>query len=208
MDYIVYKTTNNFDEKFYVGAHVTEDHTKFDGYLGSGMILKSAIEKYGKENFKRETLVLCTDIDEMYSVEMLLVKTKGEDPRSYNIKPGGWGNSDLYLYSSQGGTVSYKMKVGYHKFNSDEKSVFGKLGGVLGGAKSRDMQLGFHDPKLKEYIRECSIIGGTKCVREHLGWFGMADEVIAASRLKGAINGMIENKGIHTLDVEKRAEWA
>ena len=54
MFYTVYKTTNLINSKIYVGLHVTSNLE--DDYLGSGSQLKSAVKKYGKENFKRETL--------------------------------------------------------------------------------------------------------------------------------------------------------
>jgi group I intron endonuclease len=50
---IIYKTTNLINGKIYVGQHFTSAD---DGYLGSGLVIKKAISKYGKQNFKREIL--------------------------------------------------------------------------------------------------------------------------------------------------------
>jgi hypothetical protein len=49
----IYKTTNLITGFFYIGRHKA---TQFepDRYIGSGTILKRAVEKYGKENFKCE----------------------------------------------------------------------------------------------------------------------------------------------------------
>ena len=47
---IVYKTTNLINGKIYVGKY----EGNRENYLGSGYILKKAIKKYGRENFKRE----------------------------------------------------------------------------------------------------------------------------------------------------------
>ena len=50
----VYKTTNKVNNKIYVGKHKSN---RFDeNYLGSGVLLSSAIKKYGKENFITEVL--------------------------------------------------------------------------------------------------------------------------------------------------------
>ena len=43
-----YKIYNPFNEKYYYGIHSTIDI--YDGYAGSGTILKSVYKKYGKNN--------------------------------------------------------------------------------------------------------------------------------------------------------------
>lgn len=52
---IIYKTTNLINGKIYIGQY----SGKRKSYLGSGIILKQAVKKYGKENFKRDTLEVC-----------------------------------------------------------------------------------------------------------------------------------------------------
>ncbi len=54
MFHIVYKTTNEVNNKVYIGKHSTTNID--DGYLGSGVALKNAVNKYGKENFNRRVL--------------------------------------------------------------------------------------------------------------------------------------------------------
>ena len=48
MYFYVYKITNKINENIYIGVHKTKDLD--GGYFGSGKILNSAINKYGKEN--------------------------------------------------------------------------------------------------------------------------------------------------------------
>ena len=40
MKYIVYKTINKINKKFYIGVHKTENPNIFDGYLGCGIFDK------------------------------------------------------------------------------------------------------------------------------------------------------------------------
>ena len=63
MYYLIYKTTNLINNKFYIGMHGTNNLE--DGYLGSGKIILSAIRLYGKENFIREILYYCESEEEM-----------------------------------------------------------------------------------------------------------------------------------------------
>ena len=46
---VIYKTTNLVNGKIYIG----KDKYNNPKYLGSGKILKLAINKYGKGNFRR-----------------------------------------------------------------------------------------------------------------------------------------------------------
>lgn len=89
MYYLIYKTTNIVNGKYYVGAHRTKDRN--DSYLGSGVALKRAIEKYGKENFNREILEECESEDIMFKREAEIVDVILEDPNSYNMTRGGKG---------------------------------------------------------------------------------------------------------------------
>lgn len=72
MYFIVYKTTNLISGKFYIGSHLC--YSLNDGYLGSGKVLKLAIKKYGRENFKREIVANCVSIEIARNVEAQLVR--------------------------------------------------------------------------------------------------------------------------------------
>jgi len=94
--YLVYKTTNLVNGKIYIGKHETDNLD--DGYLGSGILIRRAIEKYGEENFKREILFECSSREEMNAKEAELVNEdflKRDDV--YNLKQGGQGGFDFII---------------------------------------------------------------------------------------------------------------
>ena len=84
--YIVYETTNLINGKYYVGVHKKNG----SDYLGSGKILRFAVEKYGKENFIRETLKEFKIEDDAYEFEKKIVDEKLiKNINCYNICRGG-----------------------------------------------------------------------------------------------------------------------
>lgn len=93
--YLLYKITNLLNNKFYIGVHSTKNIN--DNYFGSGAILKKAINKYGKVNFKKEILLELNSKEEMYEIESLFVDLIFINrPDVYNARVGGRGGfSDL-----------------------------------------------------------------------------------------------------------------
>lgn len=90
MFYIIYKTTNKINGKIYIGKHQTQN--LYDGYLGSGKLLKSAIQKYGIENFVKEILFIFDTELEMNEKETELVnETFVKEDTNYNLCQGGHG---------------------------------------------------------------------------------------------------------------------
>ena len=90
MRYYVYKTTNLIDSKYYIGVHKTEDPN--DDYLGSGVHLKRAVDKYGREAFHREILFEFKTEEEAYLKEAEIVNQQLVESRDcYNITLGGVG---------------------------------------------------------------------------------------------------------------------
>jgi group I intron endonuclease len=88
LQFILYRTTNIINNEIYIGVHETKNIN--DGYLGSGLKLKRAIRKYGKDNFKREILELFPSREEMYAAEKAIVTEEFiKRPDVYNMTVGG-----------------------------------------------------------------------------------------------------------------------
>lgn len=90
--YILYKTTNLINGKYYFGVHHLNPNYKYDYYLGSGSMLRRAIKKYGRLSFLREDLEYFETQEEAYAREAEIVtEALVTDPMCYNEKMGGKG---------------------------------------------------------------------------------------------------------------------
>lgn len=86
LKYIVYCTINLINSKIYIGVHKTNDPSKFDGYIGCGVLVNQpntyqkpkthfqfAVKKYGPKNFKRITLAVFNSLEEASDLEAHIV---------------------------------------------------------------------------------------------------------------------------------------
>lgn len=153
--YIVYKTTNNINGKIYIGVHIVKDENKIDNYLGSNKHLFRAVEKYGKENFTRETLIGNLTEDEAYYIESIIVDEdfiKRKDV--YNEKRGGFGGSskgrafhkdEEYRKKLSDGLKSY---ISYLKENNITHPNVGKKASDETRKKMSESHTGLHAGEL------------------------------------------------------------
>jgi group I intron endonuclease len=86
---IIYKTVNVLNGKFYIG----QDSKNNPEYLGSGTLLKRAIEKHGRNNFIKETLEVCSTQEELNEREKYWIKETKAQELGYNIAEGGQGGN-------------------------------------------------------------------------------------------------------------------
>ena len=108
MFYYLYQVTNKINNKIYVGVHKTSNLD--DGYMGSGKVIKSAISKYGEQNFEKSILEFFSNEEEMFKREMEIVNEEfllRDDV--YNLRRGGFGGFD-YLNSIK--TFEDRSKMG------------------------------------------------------------------------------------------------
>lgn len=52
----IYMTTNMINGKKYIGKRLYDKRGIWKEYLGSGVLLKRAIRKYGRQSFKRDII--------------------------------------------------------------------------------------------------------------------------------------------------------
>lgn len=92
MVHFLYKTICIENSKYYIGIHSTNN--VYDGYLGSGTILKKAVNKYGIDKFERQIVKYFDTREELISAETEYLKTISEnDLFCYNVLKGGKRNT-------------------------------------------------------------------------------------------------------------------
>jgi len=133
--YIIYKTTNLINGKYYIGKHQTKDLN--DGYVGSGKYLKNAIKKYGIENFETIILYVYNEEWKMNIAEKILVVIDSEV--SYNLCPGGKGG------------FGYINKNNLNNIITDELRL-----------KRRQAKLGKSNPRVSEKLKQSWLNGERK----------------------------------------------
>lgn len=88
MYFIIYQTTNMVNGKIYIGAHQTNDLN--DGYKGSGMALRRAFKKYGRDSFQTIILHECRSQQDMFEKEASIVtRDFVKQKTNYNLTVGG-----------------------------------------------------------------------------------------------------------------------
>lgn len=88
----IYKTTNLINNKIYIGQKKSSEFLN-EQYLGSGNLLRKALKKYGKENFRVELLEWCTSKVEIDQRERYWIRLFNATDLNigYNIADGGQG---------------------------------------------------------------------------------------------------------------------
>ena len=98
----VYITTNHINGKQYIGQRKYDKQGKWKEYLGSGIILSRAIEKYGLENFSKEIIEECKTKKILNDREIYWINYYNavESDNFYNIASGGDGGNTIAGYTN------------------------------------------------------------------------------------------------------------
>jgi|LakMenEpi03Aug12_release.lakeMendotaPanAssembly.Ray.scaffolds.fasta_scaffold287011_2 group I intron endonuclease len=120
--FLIYKITNQINQKFYIGKH--ETFNMDDGYMGSGLAIKSAIKKYGPDNFKKEILYIFDSRKQMEDKEReLLTEDALSNPLCYNIALGGQGGNLGSVVNKKISESTSRAMKGVSKTEEHKKAI-------------------------------------------------------------------------------------
>ena len=99
----IYITTNHINGKQYIGQKKYDNSNKWKKYLGSGIALKRAIEKYGESNFSKEIIEECQTKEILDDREKYWINYYNavDSDDFYNIASGGDGGNTIVGYSEE-----------------------------------------------------------------------------------------------------------
>jgi len=176
----IYKTINITNNKFYFGQH----KGKFKpNYFGSGKIIKSAINKYGKENFIVDPIVFANNKDELNNFEKYYISDNINNKDCYNIMPGGNG------YSGKPGNTPWNKNKKLGPLSENHKKNIGKSN--LGKNRSDEAKEKYRLAKLG--IKK-STEHAAKCRIAHLNKFHTKETKIKMSKSHKNISYETRNK--------------
>lgn len=149
MKHILYETTNLINGKKYVGLHSTDNLN--DGYLGSGVALNHAINKYTIDCFHRVILHERNTREEIIQLEEKIVDdafmTRSD---TYNLRTGGRTG---VIHSMETRRRMSEAQKGISKSEETKKKIseFHK-----GKPKSEEHKKKLRGPKSEEHKRNIS----------------------------------------------------
>lgn len=120
----VYITTNLINNKKYIEQ--CKFHNTWKYYLGSGKLIKRAIEKYGKENFRRRIIEYADSKEELNNLEIELIKKYNavKSDMYYNLADGGkGGNKFAHMTREEKEALRKKMSEGVKNSEKHKKAL-------------------------------------------------------------------------------------
>jgi hypothetical protein len=132
---VIYEITNNINGKIYIGKDVFNKKT----YYGSGVLIKRAIKKYGKDNFSKKIIDTANSYEELSKKEVYWINKYRETNDLYNITKGGDGGDTLSTHPD-----IEKIKI---KISNSSKTKGSTYEDVYGHEKSK-----IYKEKLKEKL--------------------------------------------------------
>lgn len=113
----IYITKNKVNGRKYIGKKAYDKGDRWKSYLGSGIALKNAISKYGREKFTKKIIDNAITPEELCNKEIYWIKQYNavESDKFYNISNGG----DGYDYFSK-----MSLETSNNVYNINTKTAY------------------------------------------------------------------------------------
>ena len=158
----IYLITNTLNNKIYVGKHSTDNLD--DGYMGSGKLIKKAIQKYGIENFTKEYLAFCDTEEKLNWFEKFYIKKYKAREVGYNLTDGGDGHLGFIM------TEEIRTKISNTKSGTKvpklSESLKGRTSPFKGCHHTEESKQKLRKPKTEETKQKLSEAQKRYC-KEH-----------------------------------------
>lgn len=135
----IYISTNLINGKRYLGQKkFGEGQWVWKDYIGSGLLFKKAVEKYGEENFSRNIVLICNSAEELnkteYELSVLFNVVESDD--WYNLVFGGGTSRGWHPSDETRTKISEKAKdrlsdpakhpmYGKHNLQGEDNPMYG-----------------------------------------------------------------------------------
>jgi len=174
---VIYEIKNTINGKIYIG----KDTTNRISYYGSGVLIRRAIEKYGKNNFTKKIIDTADNNEELSKKEIYWIGEYRKNHILYNITKGGDGGNTLSSHPNidkikeKISNSSYTKGKTYEESYGEEKSKIYKdklklkLHMSLNSEKSKQNQKKYWINYWKKYQEKCYY------VKDKLGYSDIED---------------------------------
>lgn len=183
----IYKITNLINGKIYIGQTTRSVEVRFRYHCynsKSRSLIRNAINKYGKENFKIELIKECNSIIELNEQEIYYIKTHNSlTPNGYNIQKGGYIRDSM-----RGKKHSIKTRRLMSKKSTGVKnSQYGKIG---------ELSPNYNVKKSADHIEKIAMQKRKKvlCVELNKTYNSLKDAAIDFNTSPSCISNAIYNK--------------
>ena len=205
--YYIYRITNKVNGKTYIGQHKYKELN--DSYMGSGVYIKRAINKYGIENFEKE--ILYSRIQYKETVDAMerfaIAKERALEKAEYNIADGGQGNRGHHITEEtrQKLSESHKGKPGYWCGKHFSEAHLKKLSEAKKGKPSNRRGVHLSDEtkrKISEVQKGKKLSEETKQKLSGWHWYNNGEISVQAKEcpegfVKGRICKLVDGKKVY-----------
>lgn len=174
----IYITTNNINGMKYIGQK-SYSQKNWREYLGSGIHLKRAIKKYGKDNFTKEIIEECISKEELDDREQywILYYDAVNNKSFYNIASGGDGGNTIAGYTEEQLQKYKQRKSELHKTTAlkgedtrNSKLTENDVFEIIKRLQNND----FNSDIANDYNVSCQTIDD---IRQHKTWCHLTNDI-------------------------------